>query len=184
MSPDPGFGLRLGGSRSGWLGDSDLRLFRLCPVPSPAPACEARLLEEVPPVTPKATQNAESCEWSGPGKGVDASGDRVRWSGPGVEARAVRVGGEARAVRDPGEFLRKKFLPQPRSSPSRVPGLASVPRSHRHLQPRAPAHMGLEAGGAPGTLSLIPRLLRGDPPLCRRGPMLPFGPGGSPASGR
>lgn len=104
------------------------------------------------------------------GKRVDGSRDRVRWrwKRPGVETRAVRDGGEARAVRGRGQFLAKKLLPQPHSSASRIPGLASVPRSHRHLQPPAPAHVGPEAGGAPGTLSLIPQLLRGDPQPCRR----------------
>lgn len=96
-------------------------------------------------------------------------GDRVRWrwKRPGVEARAVRDGGETRAARGRGRLLGRKLLPPRRSPPPRIPGLASVPRSHRHLQPPAPAHVGPEAGGAPGTLSLIPRLLRGDPQPCR-----------------
>lgn len=51
VSPDPGFGLRLGGSWAESVGGSVLRLFRLPAVSSPARAGAARLLEEVPPAT-------------------------------------------------------------------------------------------------------------------------------------
>lgn len=55
-----------------------------------------------------------------------------------------------------GTLPEREFLVQPAPPPSQVPGLASVPRSQRHLQPPAPAHVGPEAGGELGALSLIP----------------------------
>lgn len=55
----------------------------------------------------------------------------------------------------------KRSCLSPAPPPSRVPALASVPRSHRRLGPAAPAHVGPEAGGARGALCLTPQLLRG-----------------------
>lgn len=51
VSPDPGFGPRLGGSWAESVGGWVLRLFRLPAVLPPAGAGAARLLEEVPPAT-------------------------------------------------------------------------------------------------------------------------------------
>lgn len=85
-------------------------------------------------------------------------------SAAGGEAVSLQGGSRARLRRDGSS---DSWL-SPSPPPSRVPGLAWVPRSQRRLQPPAPAHVGPEAGGRLGALSVIrPGLGRAwDPKLC------------------
>lgn len=64
VSPDPGFGLWLGGWRAEWPGHSLLRRLHGPRVPPAARAGPAGLVEEVPAATEETSPNTESCEWS------------------------------------------------------------------------------------------------------------------------
>uniref|UniRef100_A0A7N5P722 Interferon lambda-4-like n=1 Tax=Ailuropoda melanoleuca TaxID=9646 RepID=A0A7N5P722_AILME len=69
VSPNPGFGPRLGGSRAESPGHWVLRRLHVPRVAPAAGAGPAGLLEEVPAATEEASPNTESCEW------------RRRWGG-------------------------------------------------------------------------------------------------------
>ena len=134
--------------------------------PSCSP-CSSSWSGQAPGRSPQATEdaspNTQSCECRGRGGGESAGGEpceaETGWElGLGALSTGRGVGPQANSWLSP---------PPP---PSRVPGLAWVPRSQRHLQPPAPAHVGPEAGGRLGALSVIRPGLGGawDPKLCGR----------------